>query len=211
MTKILERKYENHHTVSPIYPSFYLIAKDYNLKKQKCIDLWASDWKYLKFMGEGSCGVEYSNIDIEYCKRHWLNVVKWNLNKDFDFFKYQNFDFIFSSHVIEHLESPFLFLRRCRKFWWDKAKLILGYPIENSLVRIFDPYFKHDWHIYSFSLNNIKTLLNETWFEIEKIYYDIPFAWRFKLFNYIQKFVQVLPYRMVCWWGNALYIVAKKI
>lgn len=209
--KTLEQKYEKGHSTSAIYPSFYLVAKDYNLKIKKCIDLWASDWRYLKFMGKGSCWVEYSDVDITYCKEHWINVVKWNLNCDFDFFRDESFDFIFSSHVIEHLESPYLFLRRIRGFWWDNAKLILWYPIEHSMVRWFDPYFSCDWHLYSFSLANIKQLLKETWFSIEKIYYDIPFAWRFKLFKRLQKIVQKLPYSMVYWRWNAIYIVAKKI
>ena len=173
--------------------------------------MWASNWRYLQFFWKWSCWVEYSTDRLEWVK-NWYNIVFWDLNKPFDFFEWETFDFIFSSHVIEHLESPYLFLKNIRNFWWDNAKLILWYPIENSLVRIFDPYFAwHDGHIYSFSLNNIKELFKETWFEIEKIYYDIPLAWRFKLFNWIQKIVQLLPYWMISRRSNALYIVAKKI
>ena len=67
--KTLEQKYENSSSISAIYPSFYLIQKDYKLDEKKCIDLWASNWRYLKLMGKWSCWVEYSNIDIEYCKK----------------------------------------------------------------------------------------------------------------------------------------------
>ncbi len=208
--KTLEQKYENSSSISAIYPSFYLIQKDYKLDEKKCIDLWASNWRYLKLMGKWSCWVEYSNIDIEYCKKNWLNVIKWNLNKDFNFFIDQNFDFIFTSHVIEHLESPYLFLKRIHNFGGKDAKLILWYPIEHTIIGLFDPYFSHDGHLYAFSHANIKKLLNETWFKIEKIYYNIPLAWRFKLFNWIQRIVQPLPYRMVSRRSNALYIVAQK-
>lgn len=207
----LENKYENISSIYNVYPSFFLIKKDYNLNNTKVIDLWSSDWRYIKYFNKNSCWVEYNQESINKAKKYWLNVIKGNLNKEFDFFKNECFDFIFSSHVIEHLESPYLFLRRIRDFWWENAKLILWFPIENSLVRLFDPYFKHDWHIYSFSLSNIKKLFQETWFEIEKIYYDIPLAWRRKLFNWIQKIIQPLPYWMVSRRSNALYIVAKKI
>lgn len=209
--KKLENKYKNKSYVYDIYPSFFIIKDDYNLQEKQVIDLWASDWRYLKYFWEWSCWVEYWNIDREKAISEWLNVIFWNFNQNFDFCQNKNFDFIFTSHVIEHLESPYLFLKKIRNFWWENAKLILGYPIENSLIRLFDPYFNHDGHIYSFSKSNIKKLLNETWFEIEKIYYDIPLAWRFKIFNLLQKIVQRLPYWMVSWWSNALYIVAKKV
>lgn len=137
-------------------------------------------------------------------------MVFGNLNKEFNFFENEEFDFIFSSHVIEHLESPYLFLKKIRNYWWENAKLILWFPIENSLVRLFDPYFNHDGHIYSFSKKNIEKLFLETWFKLERMYYDIPFAWRFRFFWFIQKIVQFLPYWMVSRWSNALYIVARK-
>lgn len=208
---MLEKKYLHYISADKIYPSFFLIAKDYDLWNKKIIDLWASDWRYIEYFWKWSCWVEYSEHDLQLAKNRWLNVVKWDLNIDFSFFNGEQFDFIFSSHVIEHLDSPCLFLKRIRDFWWINAKVILWYPLENSIVRFFDPYFWHDWHIYSFSLNNIKKLLSETWFTLEKIYYDIPFAGRWKFFNWLEKKVQILPYWMVCWWANALYIIAKKI
>ena len=208
---MLENKYKNHSSIYEYYPSFFLIKKDYHLHNKKVIDLGCSDGRYLKHFWKNSIGIEYSDVDREKAEKEWLHVIFGNLNKEFDFCQNEKFDFIFSSHVIEHLESPYLFLKRIRNFWWNNAKLILWYPIENSLVRLFDPYFWHDGHVYSFSLANIKKLFQETWFEIEKIYYDIPFAWKWKIFNRIQKIVQKLPYRLVGWRSNALYLVARKI
>lgn len=207
---MLEYKYSQYVSEDPIYPSFHLVLKDFNLSKRKVIDLWASNGRYLKYFWKWSCGVEFSDHDIKLAQNANLNVIKWNLNTEFDFFEWEKFDFIFSSHVIEHLDSPYLFLKRIRDFGWENAKLILGYPIEHSLVRLFDPYFSHDGHIYSFSISNMMKLLEETGFEIEKIYYDVPFAGRFKVFNFLQKIVQKLPYYLVSWWSNALYIVIKK-
>lgn len=158
--KNLEMKYENSSSISAIYPSFYLVSEDYNLKSKKVIDLGCSDWRYLKHFWKWSCWVEYSSIDVKNCIKKWFNVVKWNLNSDFDFFENENFDFMFSSHVIEHLESPYLFLKKIRKYWWENAKLILWYPQEHSLVRLFDPYFEgHSWHIYSFSLGGGESII----------------------------------------------------
>ncbi len=206
----LEQKYENKTFVYNIYPSFFLIEKDYDLLNKKVLDLWASDWRYLKYFWKWSCWVEYWEIDRKKAIKDWYNVIFWNFNKEFNFFSEEKFDFIFSSHVIEHLESPYVFLKQIRKNYWDNAKLILWFPTEFSLVRIFDPYFNHDGHIYSFSKRNFEVLLKETGFEIEKIYYDIPLAGRWKIFKWIQKIVQPLPYWIVSWWSNALYIVAKK-
>ncbi len=210
MNKDLEQKYKDRSYVYDYYPSFFLVKEAYNLWEKKVIDLWASNGRYIKHFWNDSCGVEYGNIDREEAIQNWYNVVFWNFNKDFDFFSGEEFDFIFSSHVIEHLESPYLFLKRIRNFGWDTAKLILWFPLENTLVRLFDPYFSHDGHIYAFSLANIRKLFIETEFEIEEIYYDIPFAGRWKIFRFLQKIVQVLPYWMVSWWANAVYIVAKK-
>lgn len=208
---MLEDKYKNHSSTYDYYSSFFLVKKDYNLQNKRLIDLACSDGRYLKHFWKNSIGVEYSDVDMAKASKLWLPVTFWNLNRDFDFCQNEKFDFIFASHVIEHLESPYLFLKRIRDFGWDNAKFILWYPIENTLVRLFDPYFSHDWHVYSFSLSNIKKLFQETWFKIEKIYYDIPFAGRWKFFNWLEKKVQILPYRMVSRWSNALYVVAKKI
>ncbi len=208
---MLESKYTNVSHIYPVYPSFFLVHKDYQLDTKRVIDLWASNGRYVEYFWEGSVWVEYNSPDRLEAEKKGLNVVFWNLNEDFTFFKNEDFDVIFSSHVIEHLDSPYLFLKRIRSFWWEQAKLILGYPIEASLVRLFDPYFAHDGHIYAFSLENMKKLLKETGFAIERVYVDIPFAWKWKFFHFLQGLVQHLPFFMVSWWANAIYIVAKKI
>lgn len=107
MTNLVDR-YKNKHSVYDIYPSFFLILKDYNLSNKKVIDLEASNWRYLEYFWKWSCWVEYSDDRNEWIKK-WYNIVFWDLNKDFKFFQWEKFDFIFSSHVIEHLESPYLF------------------------------------------------------------------------------------------------------
>ena len=42
MTNLVDR-YKNKHSVYAIYPSFFLILKDYNLSNKRVIDLGASN------------------------------------------------------------------------------------------------------------------------------------------------------------------------
>jgi hypothetical protein len=210
--KTLENKYSHSTYICPIYPSFFLAKEAYGLQKSKVIDLGASDGRYLAHFGPGSKGVEYSETDRKSAIEKGYDVVPGNLNRDFDFFPNESFDFLFCSHVIEHLESPYLFLKKARAYGGDGAKLVLGYPLEYSLVRLLgDPYFGHDGHVYSFSLANMRKLMAEAGFEIERVFYDIPFATRFAPFRLLQRWVQHLPAWAVTWWASALYVVAKKI
>ena len=207
--------YSNHfNNVKYCLPSFFLIKDDYKLYNKKVLDVWAWPWQYLQFFWKDSLWIEISDKNIESIRNLWYNADKIDLNifpyKDLN--KYWKFDIVFSSHVIEHLYSPILFIWELTKYLKDDGKIIIWYPTRFSLVRLFDPYFslKEMHHLYDFGLTWIKVLLKANWLEIEKIYYDIPFAWRSKFFNWIQKIVQPLPYWMVSRRSHALYIVARK-
>ena len=208
--------YENHlNNVKHCLPSFFLLKKDYNLSEKKVLDVWAWPWQYLKYFWKDSLWIELSDKNIESIKKLGYHADKIDLNvfpyKSLD--KYWKFDIVFSSHVIEHLNSPILFLWELTKYIMDDWRIIIWFPTRFSFVRLFDPYFSLDemHHLYDFSLTGFKVLLKANWLKIEKIYYDMPFAWRFRLFNLIQKLIQKLPHRMVSRWNNARYIVAKKV
>lgn len=207
--------YENHlNNVNYCLPSFFLLQNDYKLNQKKVLDVWAGPWQYLQYFWKDSLWIELSDRNIENIKKLGYQADKIDLNlfpyKSLD--KYWKFEIVFSSHVIEHLNSPICFLWELTKYIVDDWKIIIWFPTRFSLVRLFSPYFslKEMHHLYDFSLTWFKVLLKANWLEIEKIYYDMPFAWRFKLFNRIEKIVQKLPHWLVSRWSNARYIVARK-
>lgn len=111
-----------------IYPSFWLVKEKYLLGAKKVLDLGCADGRYLGHFGAGSMGAELSKEGLKSALEKKLNVKECDLNRikpaDFD-----SYEVVFSSHVIEHLDSPLPFLRNCRGLseravFFDKEKVI---------------------------------------------------------------------------------------
>lgn len=192
-----------------IYPSFWLVHKKYQLQQKKVIDLGCADGRYLHHFGPASKGLEVSSQGIEIAKSRGYNVENADLNS-FIPGSQGKYDVVFSSHVIEHVESPLSFLRRCHQLLPSNGLLILGYPIEFSLVRLFDPYFAHEGHFYSFSRPCIQALLKEAGFELVEFIYDLPTANRFKPIMKLQMLADKIPFWLMHFAANAITVIAKK-
>lgn len=92
------------------------------------------------------------------------------------------FDLIILNQVIEHFDNPRKILSDCQRLLTDKGLLFIETPSTDGLDRkLFDGAwggYHFPRHFYLFNEDNIKTLLNESGFDVIKIEYLVsPAFW----------------------------------
>jgi SAM-dependent methyltransferase len=120
-----------------------------------------------------------------------------------------SFPAILCSHVLEHVDAPIHLLRECYRILSPGGRLVLGLPIEASIVNRLrgERYFyHHPGHLYSFSLENIDVLLEKTGYEIVRFYFEPRIA-RFQPWL---SAMQQLPSRVMYPLALAYWVVASK-
>lgn len=138
------------------------------------LDLGCAKGAYLRQLGPGSVGADVSRPNLQHCRRLGLNVREADLNQELPF-PAESFPAVLCSHVLEHVDAPISLLRECHRVLQHEGLLVLGLPIENSLVnrvRGQKYFYHHAGHLYSFSLENIDVLLKKTGFRIERFYFE---------------------------------------
>jgi len=201
--------YNNKITDMPIFPSFRFVKPI--IGERRVLDVGCGVGRYLENFSEESTGIEFSVPSIKKCRKKGLKVIRGDVNKGLSV-KSKQFEVIFASHIIEHVESPFYFLEEANRVLKPNGMIILGFPVEKSLARVFgDHYFDgHQDHLYSFSIDCIKRLLDRTGFRVEKVIFDVNFVGRFPIFTPFLYVANFLPPIFVIWWSNAVWIVARK-
>jgi len=194
-------------------PCQFLVSYKYiepYVKNKKTLDLGCATGEYLETFSSNSEGTDFSDINISICHSKGLKVTKSDFNTILPF-RDESFEVVFCSHVLEHVDCPLNVLREINRILKKGGLLILGLPIEASLVRFFkDRYFEdHSGHIYSFSIENIKRLLNFSEFKCYKIIWDIVWGRKFFL-RWLLGLVQKLPLNLVKWWANGYWVIAVK-
>ena len=193
----------------PVFPSFRYVEP--LTRNKKVLDLGCGVGRYLEKFSQASVGIDQSVANINQCRKRGLTVLKANLNKKLPLQK-EEFEVVFASHIIEHLDSPLNFLKESNRVLEEKGIIILGLPIEKSLARILgDHYFKdHPDHLYGFSIETMKSLLHLAGFSLEEVYLDLNLVGRLPFLNFLLDLVNRLPLCLVIWWSNAVWIVARK-
>lgn len=193
----------------PVFSSFKFIKP--LIGSKKVLDVGCGVGRYLEHFSKDSVGLELSSESVKCVLKKKLKVIKSDVNYKFPF-KSNQFEVVFASHIIEHVYSPYGFLKESKRVLKNKGIIILGFPIENSLVRVFgDHYFKdHPGHLYSFSIDGITKLLSENNFSILKIFTDLSLVNRFPFLNPLLNFFNKLPPSWVLRFSNAIWIVAKR-
>lgn len=193
----------------PVFPSFKYI-KPY-LSGKKVLDVGCGTGRYLEQFSKDSVGLEISAESVNFVKNKGLKVYKCDLDRGFPV-KIGEFDAVFASHVIEHVRSPYFLLQEASRVLNKKGLVILGFPVESSIVRIFgDKYFgDHPDHLYSFSIEGISKLLIQNGFKVEKIFVDLNFVGRYQILNIFLDFINRLPLKLVLWFSNAVWVVGRK-
>jgi 2-polyprenyl-3-methyl-5-hydroxy-6-metoxy-1,4-benzoquinol methylase len=202
-----ENDYEFNSKVSKIYKE--RIAP--YVKNYKVLDLGCAGGEYLQHFSSDSLGLDFSDNNLEKVKSLGLRALKVDLNNLPSL--NEKFDVVFASHILEHVENPINLLRFCNKSLKRDGIIILSLPNEQSLIHYLYPYFTNDGnHLYAFTEDNIRELLQYTNFEVKDFFYEYNTALTKKL--YLDSMLQIVDYmpdvlkRKIGW---AHWCIAKKI
>lgn len=150
------------------------------LRNKVVLDLGCGSGVYLKQFSKGSVGIDMSPQNIILAGNLGHKVLQMDLNAPINLD--EKFDAVFSSHVIEHVESPIEYLRYAYKHLQDGGTFVLSIPNEDGLIHLRYPYFTRDGnHLYAFSIDNMQELLGYTGFKQIECLYDVETALTRKL------------------------------
>jgi len=144
----------------------------------KLLDIGCGDGKQLfkhKENGWITYGVEINDLAANFVREHYgLNVFTGTVEEA----KFENdfFDVIILNNVLEHLFDPKTTLNEINRILKNNGTLVIGIPNANSFeAKIFKKYWSA-WdlprHLYHFTPNTIKSLLNKTGFQVLEIKFD---------------------------------------
>jgi 2-polyprenyl-3-methyl-5-hydroxy-6-metoxy-1,4-benzoquinol methylase len=174
------------------------IFKRYLLSNAKVLEIGCSSGEYLSALRDET-GWEVTGIDIsDYAlsfaqKMYNLKVIKGNLI-DIKFESAQ-FDLVIMRHVYEHLNNPDEILKEIKRILKPKGICFIVIPNADTIERSI---FKEHWwgydvprHLFCFSVNTIKKLLEKNGFKILVLKHSmVPNNWimsikyYFKIKNY---------------------------
>jgi len=172
------------------------------------LDLGCAKGAYLRQFGSGSIGVDVSRPNLDHCRQLGLEVTEADLNLELPF-PTEAFPAVLCSHVLEHVDAPISLLRECCRVLQDEGLLVLGLPIETSLVnwvRGQKYFYHHAGHLYSFSLENIDALLKKTGFRIERFYFEPRILYSSAWKDLLQRLPGGVAYTLAL----AYWVVARK-
>ncbi len=153
--------------------------------KGKCLDLGCGDFRNT-FWVKKVVGIDIKKPSPTLP----IPFVRYDLNKLPLPFKDNQFDTILASHVLEHLESPYLVLKECKRILRSNGILIIGMPnIHSIFTKLFQTADKKPYHINLLCEETVENMVIALGFKVIKKYYNW-FKINNKLFGY---FFQFLP------------------
>ncbi len=173
------------------------------------LDLGCAMGAYLRQFGPGSIGADVSRPNLDHCSRLGLHVVSADLNRELPFAS-ASFPAVLCSHVLEHVDAPINLLRECHRILQPEGLLVLGLPIETSLVnwlRGHRYFYHHPGHLYSFSLENIDVLLQKTGYKMLGNYFEPRIVRARSWYSLMQR----LPSRAMYLLALAYWVVARRV
>ncbi len=144
----------------------------------KLLDIGCGDGKELlrhKRNGWETYGVEINDLAAKYVREQLGLNVFTGIVEDAEF-KNEFFDVIILNNVLEHMSDPKTTLNEINRILKNDGTLAISIPNANSFeAKKFKKYWT-GWdlprHLYHFTPNTIKSLLNKTGFQISEIKYD---------------------------------------
>ena len=183
-------------------------------KPGKIIDLGCGmGW----FMSKLNSDWEKYGIDIsEYARskaKKFCNAKQANIEKYLKSEKKDQFNYVISSHVIEHLKKPIDFLKGIKKILKSNGYLLLETPnFDSAAFRLFKNRFRllnDPTHISLFTLDSLTRALRDNGFNIEKV--EFPY-FQTKYFNK-KNLIKLLNYRnekvSPPFYGSTMFFICK--
>ena len=165
--------YKDRETGVDLAYLFHLVARRFEGKR--VLDLGCAGGDYLALFPKGSVGLEASAPSLEACRTKGLDARYGDLNRTLEINDCE-FDIVFRSHVLEHVDSPVNLLREAWRVLRPDGLVLIAVPNEDSLANRIghDPYFGgHFEHLYSFSKDNLLALFSRTGFEVETVLHGV--------------------------------------
>jgi len=182
----------------------------------RVIDMGCQEVVFLSLLPDnGACGVDIDEAALRVCRTKGLRVAKVNLDCALPF-AHETFGAVILSHVLEHLVAPLRTLQEINRILKAEGWLLLALPVEGSLVDKLgrNKYFKHHpGHIYSFTPQNIKILLDRSGFWLKKLYIHPWPAGKLKklgILKLVLPLYQLLPADFMLALSDWYWIVAQK-
>ncbi|CAN5154329.1 hypothetical protein BH11PAT1_BH11PAT1_2480 [soil metagenome] len=149
------------------------VLKRYTTSKAKVLDVACAFGDLLSLLDSdtyATYGIDISNYALARAKKNTkAHLIQGDLNKKLP---YQNnfFDVIFALDIIEHVESPHLFLLELERILKKRGILFIQTPNINS---IFERFAKEKWfgyqddtHLHLFTRKSLQFLLKQSEFSI---------------------------------------------
>jgi len=178
------------------------------LHNRAVLDLGCAKGTYLRQLGTNSLGIDISKPNLEHCRGLGLHVRAADLNRDLPI-QTGSFEAILCSHALEHVDAPIRLLRECRRILAPGGTLVLGLPIESSVVNRLRGqryFYHHPGHLYSFSLENIDVLLRKTGFGVAEYFFEPRIMKSQAWLSLLQHIPSGLSYALAL----AYWVVARK-
>lgn len=180
--------------------------------KGRTLDIGTGTGEYLETFPPGSVGLDVSEENIRVVAEKGLNVICADLNRGLPF-KDSSFETVFCSHVIEHVDSPLVLLRESCRVLRRGGRLIIGVPLEKTLVRLVrEDYFDgHEGHLYGLSVECAERLLRHAGFRSAAKFFNFPLINRLPPWTGINRVLQSASKRYWQYFCTMYWMVAEKI
>jgi len=136
-------------------------------------------------MGHKVIGLDISDSAINESRKRGLIAIKRDIEKPLSLKKYNHFDVVLLLHILEHVFDPVFLLKEIKKAMKKNSYLIIGVPNHFDLRNRFNIIFgggiihwghknyecdpSNYFHIRFFRLKDIKSLIEQNGFHIDKI------------------------------------------
>lgn len=175
-------------------------------KNSKVLDIGCAYGYFLKCCDEIGCetyGVDISKYAIDQAKKETdAKLHVYNINNGLQIFQNDFFDVVILFDVIEHLESPYRILKEIFRILKIDGRVFIITPNLNAIGKLVTKNwhgYRDVSHLYLFSPDSLKFLVERAGFKIDKI--ETPFR---PLPKMIQKLINSTGK------GGHIWLVARK-
>lgn len=149
-------------------------------------------------------GIEVSKSAIEEARKETkARLFKHDVNRNLNLFENNYFDLVTAFDLIEHLDSPYKFLKECHRILKIDGKIVITTPNLGAIARLLikDKWhgFKDKTHKYLFTPKSLEFLFKRAGFKIIRL--ETPF-------HPLPKFIQPCLNKMG--FGGQIWIVGEK-